>query len=107
MIIEHEATSCALDGRSGADVTTDAIEDILRRYPNVFQVEIDRAVMFLSSAPMLQRAVLSARPGMPARIEQLRRDHPKAFRTSSTGYAIVALLIAAAFLLGYLLSSTG
>jgi hypothetical protein len=105
MIIEHEATSRALDRRSGADVTTDAIEDILRRYPNVFQVEIDRAVMFLSSAPMLQRAALVARPGMQAKIDRLRGDHPKAFRNSPTGYILVGLASTAAILIGYLVSS--
>ena len=107
MIIEHEATSRALDRRSGADVTTDAIEDILRRYPKVFQVEIDRAVMFLSSAPVLQRAVLSARPGMQAKIDRLRRDHPKAFRNGSTGYVLAGLLSATVILLGYLVSGIG
>ncbi|MDF7776472.1 hypothetical protein P1X14_14550 [Sphingomonas sp. AOB5] len=107
MIIEHEENPEWSVPRQAADVTVDAVEDILRRYPKVLPAEVERAVMFLSTAPILQRGSLSSRPGMQEKMDQLRLDHPKAFRPSMTGYLIAGMLVATVVIIAFLIADIG
>lgn len=103
MIIEHSNDTAI----NPSTREIDAVEDILRRYPRVSDDEIDRAVDFLVDAPILERGRLSSRPGMPEKMEQLRRDRPRAFRPSMLGYAGAAVLIAAILAFAIMVADIG
>ncbi|NML07239.1 hypothetical protein [Sphingomonas sp. G-3-2-10] len=107
MIIEHESNPEWTVPRDAADTTVAAVEDILRRYPDVMPAEVERALLFMTSAPILQRGSLSSRPGMQAKMDQLRADHPKAFKPSMTGYAIAALLVVTVVVIAFLIADIG
>lgn len=105
MIIEHEENpSWALSSapRNKPKGVVDEIEVLLRRYPLLNPDETKRCVAFLAGAPISERGALSSRPGMAAKMEQLRRDHPAPFKPSIASYAIFGLLmlsiIASAFM---------
>jgi len=97
-IIEHEtnpswATPTA--PRNPPKRQADEIEALFRRYPLLDAAETARCVAFLAHAPIAERGALSSRPGIAAKMEQLRRDHPKPFRPSITAYLVFGLLIVA------------
>ena len=82
----------------------DEIEVLLRRYPLLSPAETERCVTFLAGAPIAERGALSTRPGMAAKMEQLRRDHPKPFKPSMTGYIMFGMLIVAILLSGLMVA---
>lgn len=96
MIIEHENnpswTNPPVGASSGA---IDAMEALLRRYPKVDANETEAILDYLNNAPIIERGTLSARAGMAAKMEQVRRDHAKAFRPSIMSYLFSALLVVA------------
>ena len=103
MIIEHEA-----DTPIPANATwMEQVEDILRRYPKVTGTEFEVAEAFLADAPILQRGLLSSRPGMQAKMEQLRADRPGKFKPSLLGYFVVALGVLTFVALCFLMADIG
>ena len=107
MIIEHEnnpswaAPSVPRNAPAGP---IDQIEALLRRYPRLSEAETDRVLDFLTNAPIRERGSLSARDGMAAKMEQVRRDHAKVFRPSTGTWLIVSLLIVAIVASGFLVA---
>ncbi|MEZ0241889.1 MAG: hypothetical protein ACAH11_00830 [Sphingomonas sp.] len=108
MIIEHEANpSWAVapsTPKPKAMGQVDEIEALLRRYPLLNQAETARCIDFLAAAPIAERGSLSSRPGMAAKMDQLRRDHPKPFRPSILSYAVFGVLMVAIVLSGFLVA---
>jgi len=105
MIIEHESNPSWAVARTPGTATphrgpVDEIEVLLRRYPLLSPSETQRCVTFLAGAPIAERGALSSRPGMAAKMDQLRRDHPKPFRPSMAVYIVTALLIVATLVSG-------
>ncbi|MCW3835138.1 hypothetical protein ACFQ1E_01220 [Sphingomonas canadensis] len=98
MIIEHQP---APPGTS-TNTAIDRIEAILKRYPEVSPEEAAEAERFLAEAPILDRGLLSSRPGMQAKMELLRKHRPKAFAPSMLGrmilLAMILLVVATGFL---------
>ena len=98
MIIEHEnnpswtTSSIPLNAQTGP---IDDMEALLRRYPKVDAEETSRILDYLNKAPIMERGALSARSGMAAKMEQVRRDHAKAFRPSILSYLFSAALVIA------------
>jgi hypothetical protein len=100
MIIDHvEATP--------VDREIDKVEAILKRYPHVTGDEAERAVAFLVEALILDRGRLSSRPGMAAKMEQIRKDHAQAFRPSRMGYALLALFVLALAAIIWMMANIG
>ena len=109
MIIEHESNPSWAVARTPNTTTAhrgpvDEIEVLLRRYPLLSPAETERCVTFLAGAPIAERGALSTRPGMAAKMEQLRRDHPKPFKPSLASYAIFGTLMFAIVLSGFMVA---
>lgn len=107
MIIEHENNpSWAVPSvpRNAPAGPIDEVEALLRRYPRLSEGETRRVLDFLTNAPIRDRGALSARQGMAARMEQVRRDHAKVFRPSVGTYLILGVLIFAIVASGFLVA---
>lgn len=107
MIIEHESNpSWAVTSkpRTTPHRPVDEIEVLMRRYPLLNAAETQRCVTFLAGAPIAERGALSSRPGMAAKMDQVRRDHPKPFRPSMASYAVFGMLIVAILLSGLMVA---
>jgi hypothetical protein len=108
MIIEHESNpSWAVPSAPRQPKPmgrVDEIEALLRRYPLIDEAETARCIDFLAAAPIAERGALSSRPGMAAKMDQLRRDHPKPFKPSILSYAVFGVLIVAIVLSGFLVA---
>ncbi|MCW3846519.1 hypothetical protein OF829_04660 [Sphingomonas sp. LB-2] len=106
MIIEHEDNpSWSVPAtRKPAPGPVDEVETLLKRYPLLSTEETRRCVAFLAEAPIAERGRLSARPGMAAKMDQLRRDHPKPFKPSIASYLMFGTLIAAILVSGFLVA---
>ncbi|MES2443057.1 MAG: hypothetical protein V4574_09520 [Pseudomonadota bacterium] len=98
MIIEHEDNptwATPTVPRNTQSAAIDDVEALLRRYPLLNAAETARCIDFLAHAPIAQRGTLSARAGMAAKMDQLRRDHSRPFKPSMTSSVVFGLLIVA------------
>ena len=107
MIIEHESNpswATSTPRNPPANRPVDEIEVLMRRYPLLSPAETERCVNFLAGAPIAERGALSSRPGMAAKMDQVRRDHPRPFKPSMASYAVFGMLIVAILLSGLMVA---
>jgi hypothetical protein len=107
MIIEHEKNpswSVPSVPRNAPDGPIDEVEALLRRYPRLSEDETGRVLDFLTNAPIRDRGTLSARSGMAAKMEQVRRDHARVFRPGWGTHFIIGVLIVAIVASGFLVA---
>ena len=95
MIIEHESNPSWTVPATPRTPPIDEIEVLLRRYPLLGARETERCKAWLDEAPFAERSALAARPGMAAKLDQIRRDSAKPFRVPATRYVVLGLLIVA------------
>src|ERR1044072_2431766 len=107
MIIEHESNpswTVPVTPHTRPAGPVDEIEVLLWRYPLLSAAETRRCVTFLAGASEAERSVLASRPGMAAKMAQVRPDPPP-FRPSLARYVVFGLLIVA--MLAPLLTAAG
>lgn len=66
------------------------IEFLLGLYPGTTEEELLQIAHFLKTAPPMDIGLLSANTDAWLTAEEIRRDHPRLFRTSSRTWIIVA-----------------
>ena len=107
MIIEHESNPSWVTStprNPPANRPIDEIEVLMRRYPLLSPAETERCIAFLAGAPIAERGALSSRPGMAAKMDQVRRDYPKPFKPSMTAYVMFGMLIVATLLSAFMVA---
>jgi len=79
--------------RAPARVRLERVEDMLRRYPDLTDIERDEILAFLRSAPAIERGLLNGNEALSPQLDRFRADHARLFGIRRKELAIIAALI--------------
>jgi hypothetical protein len=83
------------------------IEELLGRYPDITESEVEEVADFLTKGPHTEVGRLSAKDSIRTKMALFRDDHKKRFALGFRDYLIVAAIVLFVVVVGWLLLDSG